>query len=1272
MNTTCNGAGTCGSGCDADSDCLAGNYCTGTTGACAQDKPQGTGCAGDSIDSTGTHQCVAGLKCADGFCCNSDCPSTCQSCNGTKTGAATGTCANILAKSDPDNECSTGANTTCNAGVCGDACDADVDCNTTYFCNLVTTKCTARQAKGQPCNTNLKCLSGLSCVDGYCCDNACTGTCKSCDGSKSGGTNGTCTNIANKTDPDNECSTNPLTTCNGSGACGAYCDADADCGSTYYCASGTCTEKGDPSESCASNLQCKSGYCIKGKCCAGDCQGSCADCSTGTCKARPSGAAGDPACSPHLCNGTALTCGDSCNSDTQCASGYYCNAANQCVAQLAQGKSCNDDAGQGCLTQDCKVCATGHCVDNFCCNTACGGQCDACNGAVRGWTGKVNGTCAIAPSSFLGDPACSGLKCNGTDADCPDLCATDSDCDAAYYCNKLKKCVARKDNGQACDTAATGDCAVNGCRVCTSNNCVEGRCCNTPCSGACDSCAQSGVEGYCVNLAQGAPGTPSCAPFVCNGSLGTCPTTCVGDVQCASGAWCDNGTCKAVKQLGQSCSTSVECSSQFCVDGVCCASACVGACNQCDATGTCVLSTGPGSPSCNGILCDGAQADCPASCASDAACADGYFCAIGGSCQPRKALGQACNLNTDCAQAGCRECASDQCVDNFCCNSSCSGGCDTCSATPGTCTILGAKEIGLPPCSPYVCDGVGGSCPGTCTNDDVCAANAYCNGSACALKKSLGVACVSGSECLSTFCADGVCCDKPCSGACDVCGSNGECVNAPGTGAPSCAPYLCTGAESGCPLGCSSDSRCVQGYYCNGACTPKADLGQSCTAGSQCASGFCADSVCCNAACDGACDTCNLAGECVNVTGSGSPPCGSYLCTGMTSDCPTACVTDNQCADGYFCGTGGKCLLQKNPGQACNSATDCAQPGCRECVTGHCADGFCCDSACDAPCDECATTPGVCKFSQAGALGAPSCEPFVCSGAIPGCPDACASDQDCAKTSWCKGNVCVKKAETGQMCTTAVECLSGYCTDGVCCDKACAGQCEACDLPGSQAGNCSPVDGQPHGKREPCAAATGADKCSATTCKGTESRTQCVFVGADVTCVENSCKDGVATFATVCDGTGKCPEPTTDVCEPFVCKGTACGMAPCATDDDCAPKFKCNSKTQECISRDQSTCDGHIVTAADGKTSDDCSPYNCRVGPAGGECMTTCTSSVDCVETHVCELETEKCIARDVPPAESDEGGCGCRTAGAPRGPWSAIAFLAMALGAMLRRRRVG
>src|SRR5436190_371703 len=48
--------------------------------------------------------------------------------------------------------------------------------------------------------------------------------------------------------------------------------------------------------------------------------------------------------------------------------------------------------------------------------------------------------------------------------------------------------------------------------------------------------------------------------------------------------------------------------------------------------------------------------------------------------------------------------------------------------------------------------------------------------------KDLGVPCAAGTECTSTLCVDGVCCDKACNGTCEACnvaGSVGRCAPVP-------------------------------------------------------------------------------------------------------------------------------------------------------------------------------------------------------------------------------------------------------------------------------------------------------------------------------------------------------------------------------------------------------------------------------------------------------------------------------------------------------------
>ncbi len=82
----------------------------------------------------------------------------------------------------------------------------------------------------------------------------------------------------------------------------------------------------------------------------------------------------------------------------------------------------------------------------------------------------------------------------------------------------------------------------------------------------------------------------------------------------------------------------------------------------------------------------------------------------------------------------------------------------------------------------------------------------------------------------------------------------------------------------------------------------RAGLGLACGVGTDCASGFCADAVCCNSACGGSCDVCNAAtttGTCTLAAPNtpGAPACAPYLCSGALATCPTTCGGYNLCVD---------------------------------------------------------------------------------------------------------------------------------------------------------------------------------------------------------------------------------------------------------------------------------------------------------------------------------------------------------------------------------------
>ncbi len=161
-----------------------------------------------------------------------------------------------------------------------------------------------------------------------------------------------------------------------------------------------------------------------------------------------------------------------------------------------------------------------------------------------------------------------------------------------------------------------------------------------------------------------------------------------------------------------------------------------------------------------------------------------------------------------------------------------------------------------------------------------------------------GVGCTTAqaARCGSGFCVDGVCCEAAsCSGGCRACnvpGMLGKCASTrPGTQVSG----MCTGIQA-----------------CDGIGACKVANGQTCAANESCASGFCVDGLCCDTACNGACQAC-----------SGTRPgvCSAYVagtdpekeCDGMgTGICAAACDGVGACrfpSQNATCGSCGNCNM---------------------------------------------------------------------------------------------------------------------------------------------------------------------------------------------------------------------------------------------------------------------------------------------------------------------------------------------------------------------------
>ncbi len=233
--------------------------------------------------------------------------------------------------------------------------------------------------------------------------------------------------------------------------------------------------------------------------------------------------------------------------------------------------------------------------------------------------------------------------------------------------------------------------------------------------------------------------------------------------------------------------------------------------------------------------------------------------------------------------------------------------------------------------------------------------------------------------------------------------------------------------------------------------------GGACTVGGDCTSGFCADQVCCNSACSGSCEKCNLGGA-------------QGTCTAI----PAGEDPDTECKPGALPEAGadpqdgaptlnvpeaGMTLTESNCNGSCNGKRACAYPDSKT----SCGTGFC----------NTLSTQGRASCDGVGhcGLGLESCAAYACpdgtedGGAVAtGCLSACTSDNDCLSTHYCDNGACKGRLANGTACTSTPQCQSGNCIQSVCCNDTCAvaggscisaGKVGQCTCPACATGPCT-------------------------------------------------------------------------------------------------------------------------------------------------------------------------------------------------------------------------
>jgi hypothetical protein len=576
---------------------------------------------------------------------------------------------------------------------------------------------------------------------------------------------------------DTECDSNAHCdgTCVKDSANGNACDEDSDCQSAH-CANGFCCTAGT---CCAQTTDCPASFAIPPACTnPGSCQGFRSDktCQSNVCASVQvqddsacSAQTKAADCSPYLpvfCDGKANQAVPSC--PNSCAGDAFCEAAAHCEAGL-----CTPDRANGLPCDEGTDCQSGHCANGICCGSGdccvapadCPAKYSAAAACLNPAACQGKRTEAVCQDHTCGsaqvedDSACSALVeanacgpykpvyCNGQVEQlapkCPVTCTYDKQCDLTAHCDG--QCLDDLPNGQPCDEDS--DCLLAHC----SNGfcCASGNCCSKPSNcpasysapSACvtqPDCQGSRKDATCLDSQCGSIPVADdsgctvlmvaddCGPYPpvsCNGqkeqSKPPCPTQCASESQCDPSAHCDGGLCLADLPNGQLCTGDLDCQSQHCQNGYCCAA---GDC--------CAFASG-----------------CPAAYKQDPVCNDV------GSCQGFR-------YDAVCAKYSCTTLKVED--DSKCTAAVVSDNCGF--FLPVHCN--GAAEQNDP------------ACPVSCENDLICDDDGHCDDGKCTVDLADGQPCDEASDCISSFCVDAFCCDSECSEpgrSCNQPGIEGQC-----------------------------------------------------------------------------------------------------------------------------------------------------------------------------------------------------------------------------------------------------------------------------------------------------------------------------------------------------------------------------------------------------------------------------------------------------------------------------------------------------------------
>ncbi len=230
-------------------------------------------------------------------------------------------------------------------------------------------------------------------------------------------------------------------------------------------------------------------------------------------------------------------------------------------------------------------------------------------------------------------------------------------------------------------------------------------------------------------------------------------------------------------------------------------------------------------------------------------------------------------------------------------------------------------------------------------------------------------------------------------------------------GAPECSAAADCGADTTCATFACDGGKCGSTNAPKGTkCTE--DMGEICDGEGACVAAACIDVIKdgdeTDVDCGGSCPKCDNTKTCLAATDCKSGFCDEGAGVGGTTAVCAACTDHAECSEGTYCDAakdGGTCVPKKADGAACAAAP--------ECISDSCADGVCCDTACDDTCQACTAaktgaTDGTCAPVMADTdpddecvLSDAGCQAGVCSGAAAGCKAAAMATECRAKNGDC-------------------------------------------------------------------------------------------------------------------------------------------------------------------------------------------------------------------------------------------------------------------------------